>query len=315
MSDESICFKDHIHIWAFSKPARGDSYLLNGDLYEELVQAVKFASNIVDDAISFVQQAGAGGLTWKKLMTNDGKLTDLGLIAQHFNLIKALKYDGPDDCFVRGVWSVSPSFKLAVGHDSSIQLLYETVLKCLQLTSQGLRGGVTFRGIDPGEQAGRKTFGKVTLRRGGLARTIDGKRVDDKFHPDRTFAEKKGLLSKRVTNTYIPSLSDDRIFLAEDAKLLGAIHVDYTMINGWRGITTGLVNEDATLSWTIAHEATHKFARTRDVNNAYTITECNHLHWHSALRNASHYERFVGLDWNKALGRDRFGVAELLRET
>lgn len=314
MSDDSVCFKDCIHIWAYSKPARGESYLLNDDLYDELVQAVRFASNMVDDAIAFVQQAGADGLTSQKLMNSDGKPTGLGLIAQHFNLMKTLKYEGPDDYFVRGVWSVTPHAKRVADQDSSVKMLYDTVLKCLQLTSQGLRGGVKFRGIDPGEEAGRKTYGKVTARRGGMARTINGQRVDDKFHPDKTFVEKKWLLGKAVTNTYMPSLTDDRIFLAADAKLLGAIHVDYTLINGWRGITTGLLNEDATLSWTIVHEATHKFARTRDVNTAYTIAECSHLHWHSALRNASHYERFVGLDWSKALGRERFGVAELLRQ-
>jgi len=313
MSGETICFKDCIHIWAFSKPARGASYLLNDNLYEELVKAVKYASEMVDGAINFVQQAGAGGLSWKNLIGNDGKLTDLGLIADHFNLIKALKYQG-DDSFVKGAYSLSPGFNPSASQDASVQTLYETVLRCLQMTSKGLRGGVTFRGLEAGEVAGRRIFGVVNARRGARARTIGGMQVSDKFHPDKKYEEKKWLLGKRVTNTYMPSLADDKIFLAEDAKLLGAIHVDYAMIDAWKRIASGLRDDDTTLSWTIVHEATHKFARTRDVNQAYTIAECRQLHWHSALRNASHHERFVGLDWSKARGRDRFRVIDLLRE-
>ena len=313
MSDETICFKECIHIWAFSKPAKGTSYFLNDSLYGELVNAAKFAADMVDDAIAFVQQAGAGGLGWKNLTTADGKLTDLGLIADHYNLIKATKFQG-DDFFVRGTYSVSPDFKLAASQDASVQTLFETVLRCLQMTARGLRGGVTFRGLQAGEVAGRRVFGVVNARRGSLARTIDGKKVADKFHPDEKYSSKKWPLGKRVTNTYMPSLADDRLFLADDAKLLGAIHVDYTMIEAWRGIASSLLKLDASLSWTIVHEATHKFARTRDVNNAYTISECRQLHWHSALRNASHHERFVGLDWRKIRGRDSFKVFDVLRE-
>ena len=95
--------------------------------------------------------------------------------------------------------------------------------------------------------------------------------------------------------------------------MLGAIKLNYERIGTWRGPVTDLLNRDSTLSWTIVHEATHKFARTRDVNDAYRIGECRQLYWHSALRNASHYERFAGLDFSRALGKSEFRVADLIR--
>jgi hypothetical protein len=308
--EPSTVFTKHFHIFAVSKQGRGPAYTLDDDKYEELVQAAKFAAQLVDSAMEFLERAGAGRKTSDRLLADDGKLSDLGMIADHFNLIRALQYQGDDNAFVTGQWSLKADFKPSVP-DASVVTLYDTVMRCLQLTSKGLRGGIKLRGLDRSETA-RRTAGMVRTR---STHWRGGQQISDKFHPDAIFRSKGGLFGKQQKSHVIPALTDDKLFNHEDAQVLSDIHVNYEQIATWRGIVTDLSNTDGTLSWTIVHEATHKFARTRDVNDAYRIGECRQLHWHSALRNASHYERLAGIDLGKARGQSQFRVVNLIRDS
>ena len=61
-----------------------------------------------------------------------------------------------------------------------------------------------------------------------------------------------------------------------------------------------LFESDSCCAWTIIHEASHKFARTRDFGlSGYDFNGCRQLHWQHAVRNAKHHEMFAALAWDR----------------
>ena len=168
-------------------------------------------------------------------------------------------------------------------------------MSVVDLTSQGLNRPILFRGMnDNNEHHDQKTIGLVMTKRGKLSRASG----PDTFFPEDTVKHKKGLFNYYEEHRKVPSLQKDSLFANKEAEGKGSIHLDYKRIPPARGLL--LRDEGAPpMPWTIVHEATHKFARTRDVNGGkcYSERDCREVHWTMAVRNATHYERYMLMDW------------------
>jgi len=268
--DRQVLHKSDETVWAVSKLDSGDGYKLTEETYAALIQHVECARRRIDQTIEFLQPMVSSS---KDLVTKDGKLTPLGLVADHFNFIKLRDIKGKD--FFPGRWELRTQSAPNV-NKGDLQVLLDTVRQVLSATLKGLNRPLVLRGkADTPEVA--KLAGYV-IRRSDRARGADIDFPDGK----------------------LPKLWKDMVFLNPDAQAKGHIHVDYTTITFPASVAGSLLSTDTCLTWTIIHEATHKFARTRDVASpsCYDFDGCRRMNWKDAVRNAKHYEILCGLNWD-----------------
>ena len=250
-------------VWAISKPGKGESYTLTDELYGLLIFQVQMAREHAERTADYLEKMKPD-IFLGNFIQSDGSLSGAGILADFFNLTHNMDFEQTQPG--RGLWILrdKPKFKCTA---IELQLLYKSVCAAVDLTRRGLNGRLLFRGLDETEHS-RGTAGMVVSR----AR----KRGVDVFAPVRN----------------LPRLGDDKIFANEDMMGWGNIHLNYY----------GIKNQNVNMPLTIVHEATHKFARTVDVNapKSYSIRDGRLLRWEDAARNAAHYERFMGVDWSTA---------------
>src|SRR5262249_2571681 len=266
-------FHDDDFVWAVSKKSQGSGYTLDQELYQTLVKQVGWARGCLDAKIDYMKKYidPAGSLT-----TDNGNLTDLGLLADHFNLVKARKFVGT--FWGQGKWELPKHYKASHVHKEDLRVLYNTVLRVLEVCLQGLSKPLVIRGKSgKSKDVSKDTAGYVVRRRGRL-------KGDDSDFPEEVGGGKR------------PRIEHDMIFLYRSEQAKGNIHLDYN------DIPLDSENQVTRFStccfWTVIHEATHKFARTRDVDSprCYEVLGRRKMHWTDAVRNASHYELYAGID-------------------
>lgn len=292
--DDDVLFRSDDRVWAISRPTSGGPrYCLKPEKYDDLVQCVNFARERASETCRYLESI-RGDVSSKKLVEPDGSLTGAGLLAEHFNLTKNMTHS--DDDIVGGTWRLARSSNMKPCSGADLLMLFKLVWAVAELTSQGLNNRTLLRGL----KAKKVEDHVLGLVRGRWKDLNPRERGADTPAKENTFKTKMGLFSSTEVFRKMAPLKDDTVFANEEAQLLGSIHVDYARIP----LANNLLEQQRNASpmpWIIVHEATHKFARTRDVNGGacYTVTECRNIHWQQAVRNATHHERFMGVDWSR----------------
>jgi hypothetical protein len=254
--------KDQLYegsVTAYSKPSQGGGYTLNGLDFAKLEIYTARARESADRTLRFLVAIEAD-LNNKKFQTEDGSLTGAGLFMDHFNLTRNMEARKKSETEV--VWRLvdRPLFKFT---DVECRLLYNYARTVVGMTKKGLNLPLTFRGIDKGA-VDQGTAGRVKWR-------------------------KNELIAPTKKNE-IPKLWKDQIFIRKEMEGAGGIHLNYIALGQTPAVKVDL---------TILHEATHKFARTIDVDDpsCYSARDCRKMEWMLAVRNATHHERFMGINW------------------
>lgn len=289
---DQVLFKSDPNVFAVSKPKANvikqklvqketvsfntRSYELTEERYQGLISEVAFARHRLRKTLDFMERLPER--QGKNLINSEGHLTGLGLLADHFNLIKVRRIDNKN--FFPGIWTMEKSPDLTQVLSADIEVLYNNVIRVLTLASEGLNHRLLFRGKT--KESNAKAGGYVVR--------------ENRFNfPEET---SKGLFIK--SKGKLPELGNDNIFMNKLEQLTGHIHLDYSDIDERfpDGMGRSLANTDTCCAWIIIHEATHKFARTRDFGESgYDFNGCRLLHWQNAVRNAKHYEMFAALEW------------------
>jgi hypothetical protein len=281
---EQVLFRSNPLVWAVSKPKANvtkqakfgpmltRSYELTEDRYQGLIAEAAFARQRLRNTLNFMEHLPERQK--ENLVDREGRLTGLGLLADHFNLIRARHIDTQN--FFPGRWTMKKWPEVKQVRNADLQILYNTVNRVLTLASEGLNSTVLFRG---------KSNKETNTNAGGYV--VRGKRFE--------FPEEAS-----PGQGQLPTLADDKIFMNQREQATGHIHLDFSDIDERlpAGMERSLAKIDTCCAWIIIHEATHKFARTRDFGDSgYNFDGCRQLHWQNAVRNAKHYEIFAALQW------------------
>jgi hypothetical protein len=294
--DNDVLFQFDDLVWAISRPiSGGEKYSLSRQRYDVLVQCVNFARKRASETRKYLDSI-RGDVSSKTLVKDDGSLTGAGLLAEHFNLTKNMTH--LDDDIVGGTWRLDRSAKMKTCSGADLKMLFNKVSSVAELTSQGLNDRTLLRGMNLKKSSSSEALGLVRGRWEPTKRAPE--RGVDAPARENTIKTKTGLFSSKEVFRKMAPLKDDDVFANQEAQLGGSIHVDYGRIPSPSDLLEQQRNAPP-MPWIIVHEATHKFARTRDVNGGrcYSVAECRDIHWEQAVRNATHHERFMGVDWLK----------------
>lgn len=243
-----------------SKPWKGDSYTIDGGRLEQFRGHLERAKKRVRKTITALDAIERYGVNKASVLDERGSIfnpfTPLGHLAHMFNL-------------VRNADSIRAT-------DKELVDLVHNVRAVLEMIRDGLESELVVGGIPEAKLEG--DAGYVSYKRGR-----------DTHFPERVEKAKTG------KDVPLPELEVDSVFLNPKLQMAAKIHIDYRLLDG-RG--AGETPKDRMMlrgknpAWAVLiHEASHKFARTRDVNYPYSYSEKDRkdMHWTHAIRNAEHY--------------------------